>query len=205
MEDENKTTKKQPKISQSYLISEFEACYKDAFYYLPELKSWAIYNGQKWELDAHNLLFEKMFNMLRTVYPYGTSNDFLLIKRSIAILERIKKYHKSANIFDKHPELFNCLNGVYNLDTSEFIEHNENTKELYLTKISNVNYNPSAKCERFTKFIEEIFSNYTNKQSIVSYFKKSLGYLISGYTQIDNHSTSFMGKVRMAKQLLLKL
>lgn len=39
MEDENKTNKKQPRISQSKLISKFEARYKDAFYYLPELKS----------------------------------------------------------------------------------------------------------------------------------------------------------------------
>lgn len=146
-----------------------------------------------------------MFNTLRTVYPYGTSNDYLLIKRSIAILERIKKYHKSANIFDKHPELFNCLNGVYNLDTGEFIEHNEKTKELYLTKISNVNYNPSAKCKRFTKFIEEIFSNYTNNQSIVSYFKKSLGYLISGYTNRQSfyffHGEGANGKTTLIEAL----
>lgn len=147
MEDDNKITKKQPKISQSNLISEFETRYKDTFYYLPELKCWAIYNGKKWELDAYNLLFEKMFDTIREVYPYGTSNDILLIKRSIAILEKISRYHKTANIFDKHPELFNCLNGVYNLNTGEFIEHCEQTKELYLTKISNVNYNPSAKCE----------------------------------------------------------
>ncbi len=205
MEDDNKTTKKQPKISQSYLISEFEARYKDAFYYLPELKSWAIYNGQKWELDAHNLLFEKMYDTLRKVYPYGTSNDFLLIKRSIAILERIKKYHKSANIFDKHPELFNCLNGIYNLDTGEFIEHNEKTKELYLTKISNVNYNPSAKCKRFTKFIEEIFENYSANQEIVNYFKTTLGYLISGNTSSQSfyffHGDGANGKTTLIEAL----
>lgn len=205
MEDENKINKKQPRISQSKLISEFEARYKDAFYYLPELKSWAIYNGQKWELDAYNLLFEKMFNTLCEVYTSGTSNDYLLIRRSITILERIKKYHKSANIFDKHPELFNCLNGIYNLDTGEFIEHNEKTKELYLTKISNVNYNPSAKCERFIKFIEEIFSNYNHNKSIVSYFKKSLGYLISGYTNRQSfyffHGEGANGKTTLIEAL----
>lgn len=205
MEDENKINKKQPRISQSKLISEFEARYKDAFYYLPELKSWAIYNGQKWELDAHNLLFEKMFSTLCEVYPNGTSNDYLLIRRSITILERIKKYHKSANIFDKHPELFNCLNGIYNLDTGEFIEHNEKTKELYLTKISNVNYNPSAKCERFIKFIEEIFENYSTNQEIVNYFKKTLGYLISGNTNKQSffffHGDGANGKTTLIEAL----
>lgn len=205
MEDDNKITKKQPKISQSNLISEFETRYKDAFYYLPELKCWAIYNGKKWELDAYNLLFEKMFDTIREVYPYGTSNDILLIKRSIAILEKISRYHKSANIFDKHPELFNCLNGVYNLNTEEFIEHCEQTKELYLTKISNVNYNPNAKCERFTKFIEEIFSVYTYKENIIDYFKKSLGYLISGYTNRQSfyffHGDGANGKTTLIEAL----
>lgn len=174
--------KKQPKISQIILIKEFEKKNKDTFYYIPELKCWTVFNDKRWELDAYSLLYEKLFETLKENYPFGTSNDELLIKRSINILKEMRKYRRSSAIFDIRPELLNCQNGVYNLNSGEFIEHgNDVIKELYITKITNSNYNPNAECPNFKKFIKEIFSSYTACDDIVEYMQKTLGYMISGY------------------------
>ena len=167
--------KKQPKISQTILINEFEKTNKDTFYYIAELKSWAVFNNNRWELDAYSLLYEKLFDTLKDNYPYGTSNDELLIKRSINILKEIKKYRRPASMFDSHPELINCQNGVYNLNTGKFIKHSNNkTRDFYITKIMNTNYNKNAKCPKFKKFIEEIFTDYKTTEDVVLYMQKSL-------------------------------
>ena len=60
--------KKQPKISQTILINEFEKTNKDTFYYIAELKSWAVFNNNRWELDAYSLLYEKLFDTLKDNY-----------------------------------------------------------------------------------------------------------------------------------------
>lgn len=173
---------KQPKISQIILIKSFEEKNKDTFYYIPELKCWAVFNENRWELDAYSLLYEKLFETLKEKYPLGTSNDELLIKRSINILKEIRKYRRPSTIFDRRPELLNCQNGVYNLNTGEFIEHgNSLIKDFHITKITNSNYNEKAECPKFKDFIKEIFSTYTACDDIVEYMQRALGYMISGY------------------------
>ncbi len=182
--------KRQPKISQTILIKEFELKNENDFYYIAELKCWTVFNGKRWELDAYSLLYEKLFDTLKETYPLGSSNDELLIKRSINILKEVKKYRRPASMFDAYPELINCQNGVYNLNTDEFIEHSNNsTREFYITKIMNVNYNKGALCPKFTQFIKDIFIDYTTVDDVIAYMQKSLGYMISGY--ITNQSFYF--------------
>ena len=188
------------------MIKAFSEMYKDTYFFIEEYNCWAVFDGKKWELDAYHLLYEKLFNTLCETYPNGSSNDDLLIKRSISILQNISEYRRSSVIFDTHPELFNCQNGVYNLETKIFIEHQNNqTKDLYLTKISNVDYNPDAKCPRFSQFLEEIFAKYNDVSGIIDYIQATYGYLISGYTQNQSfyfyHGAGANGKTTLIEAL----
>ena len=205
-EQNNKQLKRTPKVSQALLIKAFSEMYKDTYFFIEEYNCWAVFDGKKWELDAYHLLYEKLFNTLCETYPNGSSNDDLLIKRSISILQNISEYRRSSVIFDTHPELFNCQNGVYNLETKIFIEHQNNqTKDLYLTKISNVDYNPDAKCPRFSQFLEEIFAKYNDVSGIIDYIQATYGYLISGYTQNQSfyfyHGAGANGKTTLIEAL----
>ena len=191
------------------MIKAFSEMYKDTYFFIEEYNCWAVFDGKKWELDAYHLLYEKLFNTLCETYPNGSSNDDLLIKRSISILQNISEYRRSSVIFDTHPELFNCQNGVYNLETKIFIEHQNNqTKDLYLTKISNVDYNPDAKCPRFSQFLEEIFAKYNDVSGIIDYIQATYGYLISGYTQNQSfyfyHGAGANGKTTLIAIISLR-
>lgn len=201
----DKQENKRKKISQSVLIREFEKKHKDSFYYIPELKCWTIYDGKRWLFDGYNLLYEEMFELLSENYPEGTSNDELLIKRSINIMENLLKYHKPASIFDTHPEYFNCQNGILDLKSGEFFKHNDKAKNLFISKISNVEYDKEAKCERFEQFISEIFENCSDKIELGEYLQKVLGYLISGYTKSQSffffHGDGANGKTTLMETI----
>ena len=79
--------------------------------------------------------------------------------------------------FDTDKYLFNMLNGTYDLRTHEFIPHD---KENYITKIVNYNYDKTATCPRFLKFINRIFKSRRDKDEIIGYLQKALGYSLTG-------------------------
>ena len=79
--------------------------------------------------------------------------------------------------FDTDKYLFNLVNGTYDLRTHEFLPHD---KENYITKIANYEYDKSAKCPRFLKFIERIFKSRKDKDEIIEYLQKALGYSLTG-------------------------
>ena len=71
-----------------------------------------------------------------------------------------------------NPYLFNCSNGTLHLKTMEFFPHNPEDK---LTKISDVIYDPDARCERFEAFVDEIMSGDRER---AEFLQRSLGYTV---------------------------
>ena len=66
----------------------------------------------------------------------------------------------SISAFDKDIYLLNCQNGTLHLKTGEFYDHRA---EDYITKIAGAHYDPSAKCPRWEKFIDEVMSGDKEK------------------------------------------
>lgn len=81
--------------------------------------------------------------------------------------------------FDQDPLVFNCANGTLFLKTMEFRPHSSEDK---LTKISNVNYLPDLRSERWNAFIHEIMNGDNGK---ARFLQKSFGYGMSGDTQYE--------------------
>lgn len=78
--------------------------------------------------------------------------------------------------FNRHPELFCCGNGVFNLETGEFGSHKPG---YLLTKGSNVVYDPTATCPRFEKFVSEVCCGNEN---LVGYLRRIAGYTLTADT-----------------------
>jgi len=78
--------------------------------------------------------------------------------------------------FDANPLLFNVPNGTYDLTTDSLREHR---REDYITKLAPVTFDPAATCDRFNKFISEIFPE---NQDLIDYVQRLLGYCLSGWT-----------------------
>jgi putative DNA primase/helicase len=77
---------------------------------------------------------------------------------------------------DKDPFLLTVKNGTVNVITGEFREHRQ---EDFITKMSNVMYDPAAECPLWEQFIREIMDY---KGGLVSFWQTALGWGITGDT-----------------------
>lgn len=80
----------------------------------------------------------------------------------------------NQDVFDKQPNKFNCLNGTLDLCTGEFSEH---APKDMLTQMSNVTFDPEAKCERWERYVAEIMQD---DPEMIEFLQKSFGYALSG-------------------------
>ncbi len=75
---------------------------------------------------------------------------------------------------DSHPYLLNVLNGTLDLSTGVLRQHN---REDYITKLVHVNYNPTATCPQWIRFLGEILD-----PALHGYIQRCFGYSLTGVT-----------------------
>lgn len=173
-------------IETSNLFSEV---WKDKLVYVAERKSFFTYNGKVWEKDIDDLgthELAKEFAISIVEYFRQRTDSEEIMRYYAKYLSRDKRIRlicdaKSVSpirveVFDRNPYLFNCQNGTVNLVTGEMHEHDPAD---YLTKISNVWYDPKARSPDFEKFIDSVMQG---DQQLIEYLKRALGYSISGGT-----------------------
>ena len=179
-------------IGNSRLYSDY---YSSVVRYVPERKLWYIFSGKRWEPDIGGLkameLCKKLANALM-VYAFHISDE----QQRKDYIDRCKKWQarrtretilKDAqgvypipmDAFDRDPFLFNCQNGTIHLKDMSFLPHAPEDK---ITKISDVMYDPDARCERFDQFVDEIMSGDKDR---ARFLQRSLGYALSGDTRFE--------------------
>lgn len=78
------------------------------------------------------------------------------------------------DILDADPMLLNCPNGTVDLRTGELRHHRA---EDFLTKMTNVPFDPAAVCPRWERFLTEIFQG---DGELISFIQRALGYSLTG-------------------------
>ena len=172
----------------------FADCFKGSLRYVRERKSWFFYENGVWSEDVGSLIaMEKLKELADALMHYAlTIQDERVRKEFIRFCTRWQARHNrevflkdaqsvhpiSASVFDVDPYVFNCKNGTLRLDTMTFSPHDPDD---FLTKISDVTYDPEARCERFERFIGEI----TEDVQKARFLQKALGYGLSGDTQFE--------------------
>lgn len=158
-------------------------------------KEWYFYDGKVWKIDngsmevhakakqffdalmiyAVSIEDEQAQRLFREYYSkFGSKN-----KRDTLIKDSADCCYISSDEFDCNPNLFNCQNGTFELDTLKFRPH---SYEDYITKISNVVYNENAVSEDWIRFIKEVLPHDRDK---VAYFQKALGYSLGGSCSLE--------------------
>ncbi len=158
---------------------------------------WYIYDGRVWRPDNHNLKIGQMaidfHDLLLSFAATITSEDTR--ERFLKRVEKLdqKKFRdimiKDAALepsiavkfdaFDRDKYTFNCHNGTINLLTGEFRKH---SPADFLTKMTEVDYNPDASCPRWLKFMDEIMDGDTDR---IRFLQKAIGYAMSGDTRLE--------------------
>ena len=118
--------------------------------------------------------------------------------RKNMIYDARSKYPVKAEQFDQHKELFNCKNGTYNLETGVLQKHNPND---YISKISNVYYDPAAKSTEIQKTMNTILQG--NKENI-EYIQKIFGMALSGITNEEKLFLLYGATTRNGKSTIVE-
>lgn len=118
--------------------------------------------------------------------------------RRKTIIEDARSYVPvSQDQFDTQPNLFNCLNGVIDLNTGEFLDH---SSELLLSKVANVRYDPYEKYDKFTSFLNEIMIGDKEK---IRYLQMLFGYAMEGTNKREEAYMLYGKTTRNGKSTLL--
>lgn len=81
------------------------------------------------------------------------------------------------SMLDKHKQLINCRNGIINLKTGEFMNHD---RMAFMTKITGCNYNIAApEPAQWIAFLNDIFDA---DKDLIRYIQKAVGYSLTGST-----------------------
>lgn len=145
-------------------------------------RCWFCYNGKYWEEDSSDLIVAERAKILQdalliysiTIEDYKKREEYTkhIIKmgkqhvRKNMITDARSKYPVKTEEFDQNTNLFNCKNGTYNLETGTLQKHNP---EDYISKISNVYYDPAASGTEIEKFM---IRSCRETRKILSTFKR---------------------------------
>lgn len=204
----------------------FADVYRGRVLYIPEYKSYMVYEGGVWrqggkdDLPARNLA-KKLSDYVETLIPppqpvAGELRDAVNEPLEDPWAPHRKHYHKyrtmkyretqlkdardelydSASNFDKQPYLFNVKNGTLDLRTVKLSPHQPGDK---LSKMANVVYDPNAHCERWETFIDEITEGNKERAYML---QKALGYALQGEANEECYFTAIGEKTRNGKGTL---
>lgn len=185
-------------ISMSEL---FRICFEPICKYCVEYKEWLIFDETHWKRDTESMLirqYMKKFILLLQMYcdneiedNDGDDETLTIINRYRAFVNKYAqtKYRESLikdcrdemsisiSEFDSKPNLINCENGTYDLDSGVLRDH---CAEDYLTMITKCSFPRKFQkidFPRWDEFIDEITCG--NKE-VAAYLQRTLGYSLFG-------------------------
>lgn len=193
----------------------FAEVFKDKHRYNPNIKDFMLYDGKKWIEDVEGLSARADAKVLSdALLQYGSSigdTDYLkavtalcnIRNRNNMLQDSKDVYYFSNEELDCNDYLLNVQNGTLDLSYNEpkFLKHSPN---MLLSKTCNVNYNPTAECKEWEKFLLEIMQGDIEK---IKYLQKIAGLSLTGNTEQETcfilyGSTTRNGKSTFCETLI---
>jgi hypothetical protein len=170
----------------------FDFLHPGEFLYNPVL-GWMRWNGTIWVPDTLKSIDRVMLDVAEqrleacSVIPDGKVRGEVtkaakrlqnVVRRDAAIksLSTNARYARRPEEFDNNDMLFACANGVLELDTSRF---RPGGQDDMITQGTKVLWNPGTGCDRFLKFLTEIFDG---DQAMIDFVQLAVGYSMTGLT-----------------------
>lgn len=161
--------------------------------YCNELE-WLIWNGKYWQEDSKREIEQIAAKTFRALYRESRDSDDESRKKQLwewakkcerrsvrinSILDARPMVSVEKSEFDSHKYLYNCENGVIDLKTGKLLPHD---RELLLTKMSKVSYDPEAECPNWTTFLNSIFKDSEGNTNfeLINFLQKAVGYTLTG-------------------------
>lgn len=193
----------------------FSDVYRGTLRYNSTAKEWFRWDGKRWVKDEGGMYAQKkakIFAEALVVYSTGikdedTRSEFLKFvgrygqyrnRKTLVDDARSEEVISNADL-DRHDNLYNCQNGIFDLDTFKLMPHDP---QYLLSKISNVWYDPAAKSEAWEKFVDEIMEG---KQDKIRYLQKLFGIALTTDTSIERMVIIYGPTTRNGKSTILEV
>jgi putative DNA primase/helicase len=127
------------------------------FISVPETQELFLYNGKHWEEKhiSYLLIYAKEhFN------PYVNTSMYEEFKKNVMLTNVVQRDWFQGSTAGK----FNMQNGVFDMQKGELVPHN---RDFGFTHILPYDYDPSALCPAFNKFLAEITANRVDLQNVL--------------------------------------
>lgn len=180
--------------------------FQEKFKWIPELKTWFLWNGARWEDDITG---RHVCNVDRLLDDIDNDRALLLAlnkeqpENQHAIDELLKQnqsWRKSSQAmshihamtklarsqpgvsqsytaFDSKGHFIGVQNGIINLETGEFVT---DQPQYYITKCCNAVYDPEAECPEWEQFLMRIFEGDRAK---VAFIQRLIGQALLGTSE----------------------
>lgn len=176
-------------------------------------KDWYVWDGKRWTVDKSGAMKKRMTTVVREMLreAAGIEDDKAreavlswekrsesdhVIRASIALAQ--SEVPILMEDFNKDLYLLSLNNGVLDLQTGEFREHQRDDK---ITKMSPIDYDPTAKCPRWEQFLREVMTG--QNEATIPFLQRAAGYSLTGFT--GEHCLFLLyGTGRNGKSVLIK-
>lgn len=186
-------------------------------------KKWYVYNGKFWErVEGIVHVLKYAFDLVDALIIYainlqdGRAETYLECVAKLGNLDKRKRLLDDAkthlavdySYFDRNTNLFNCQNGTYDLSTMKLHSHNSDD---FLSKITNVVFDPDATSELFVKFMDDVMQSGANnvltdeaRQEKIEYIQKILGLSLTADTSAEQSFIFYGSTSRNGKSTLVE-
>ncbi len=197
--------------------------YGDRIRYVTEYGRWAVYDGQRWNLDtsADSVTLQGLTkNALDETYAASWLIKAATVqerdqKQQEWRSEVVKKQNKraidgiisltrsepgiaiKAGSLDANPYLLNVQNGTVNLETGELQPYDPND---LITKLAPVTFKEDAECPKWLAFLDRIMAGNTE---LIGYLQRLAGYALAG-TGREQSLSIFYGSGANGKSTFLE-
>lgn len=155
-----------------------------------DLKSWLMWDGKRWVRDTELQVRGMAHQTIQAIEKEGDGKSEAERKELVTHARRSQNRQRiDAMLAEAKPQLsckpeqfdcdswlFNVQNGTIDLRTGELRPHRMRD---FITKIAPVNFDPSAQCPRWKKFLWEILSN---DKPMIQFVQRAFGYSLTAET-----------------------
>ncbi|WP_313478493.1 phage/plasmid primase, P4 family [Microbacterium sp.] len=164
---------------------------------------WYVWNGVIWSREREPVAIEVIRRELRDLFTIATRDPHLKaeqVKRQSVLLQKQKAANvlfflrglltADLSIFDAHPDLLNCTNGVVDLRTGDIAPHDA---VLRFTKVTGVEYSPGALSEDWSAALQAVPEDVCDWLQ-ERYGQAATGHMVSDDTLVIQQGNGSNGK-----------
>jgi putative DNA primase/helicase len=183
--------------------------------YCPAKKKWYYWCGTHWELDEDGAAQRLMKRTVRSLYKVASDcpdrnkgKDYAAwaykseaaprINAALFLAQSELGIPVSVDQFDSDPWLFNCQNGILDLQTGKLGKHD---RKQMMTRISKAKYDPDADLTVWLQYLDSATFSDTGLQQ---YLQRVVGYSATAFTT-EKCFFFFYGPPDSSKSTFLKV